>query len=236
MPVKKVQTGIPGLDEILDGGFPLKAAILLEAPPGTGKTTFCKQFIKEGLDENQKCMYVITSEPLSQVLLGLEAGGITDTSNILFVDGYSWRIPEEAVEPADNIVVLNSLTELNELTRLLKKHASSNEKPGRVVIDSLSDMLLYADPSRVFKFLQLFIGMVKGSNLAAVVVLEQGLHEPRHVATISYICDGTIHFKLEGENRSIYVERMFNTVHPLKWIPFTIDKGGVQLSVKGFFE
>ena len=238
MPELKIRTGIPGLDDLLDGGFPPKSTILLNAPPGTGKTSFCRQFTKEGLDEGQHCVYVVTAEPVEQAISGLKAFGIKDMDGISFIDGYSWRVAGEVPKPLENVQRLQSLTELNELTRLVKRAISKPEfrdSGGRIVIDSLSDMLLYAEPSSVFKFLQLFVGVVKGSNAAAVVALEEGLHEARFVATVSYICDGTIHFKLEGNTRSIYVKRMFNTVHPLKWIPFTIGEHGVQIRVSDFF-
>ncbi|MCK4327097.1 MAG: hypothetical protein KAW41_01335 [Candidatus Diapherotrites archaeon] len=231
----KIRTGIPGLDDVLAGGFPAKSTVLLEAPPGTGKTTFCRQFAKEGMLENQRCVYVVTSEPVAQTIAGLEALGVKDLDKICFIDGYSWRVSGEIPEQPANVHVMQSLTELNELTRLLKKEISGFGGGARIVIDSISDMLLYAESPSVFKFLQLFVGMVKGSQAAAVVVLEEGLHEPRHVATISYICDGTIHFRLEGNKRGIYVKRMFNTVHPLKWIPFSLGAAGVEIKVSDFF-
>ena len=235
IPELKIRTGIPGLDDLLGGGFPPRSSVLLEAPPGTGKTTFCKQFAKEGIEQGQRCIYVVTCEPLSQIIKGLEALGVKDMKNIFFIDGYSWRITGEKEEPPANTHVLKSLTELNELTRLLKEKTGGLGKGSRIVVDSLSDMLLYAEPPSVFKFLQLFVGMVKGTDSMAVVVLEEGLHEPRFVATISYICDGTIHFRLEGNSRGIYVKRMLNTVHPLKWIPFSLGESGVEIKVADFF-
>lgn len=235
----KVPTGIPGLDALLEGGFPRGSTILVEAPPGTGKSTLCKQFVKEAEKNGEPCIYVATSEPVGQVIDRLKEMEVEDTSTTSFIDAYSWRIPEAAPEPAENIKAIKSLTELNELTRLIKKEMTRlgfNKKGGRIIIDSLSDMLLYTEPASVFKFLQLFVGIAKSSKANAIVVLESGLHEPRHVATISYICDGTIHLKLEGDRRSIYVERMFNTVHPLKWIPFTLGERGVEIKVGDFFK
>lgn len=234
----KAATGIPGLDSMLGGGFPVSTMILLEAPPGSGKSTFCKQFIREGLDNGEPCIYIATSEPVSQLIAGLEALGARNLEKAYFIDAYSWRVPESTPRQAANVAVLPSLTELNELTRLVKKESERLGKGGcgsRLVLDSISDMLLYAEPASVFKFLQLFSGMVKGSCSSAVVVLEDGLHEPRHVSTINYICDGTIRLKLEGDRRSICVERMFNTVHPLKWLPCSLGKHGVEVRVEDFF-
>ena len=40
MITERVKTGIPGLDELLDGGFTRGSCVLLCGPPGSGKTTF----------------------------------------------------------------------------------------------------------------------------------------------------------------------------------------------------
>ena len=36
----KISTGITGLDEMLDGGFPKKRIMLVSGGPGSGKTIF----------------------------------------------------------------------------------------------------------------------------------------------------------------------------------------------------
>ena len=45
---ERVQTGVPGLDQIVGGGLPEKALYLLKGDPGTGKTTMGLQFLVEG--------------------------------------------------------------------------------------------------------------------------------------------------------------------------------------------
>src|SRR5712664_2067736 len=47
--VDRTPTGIPGLDEILTGGFPRGRVILLVGGPGTGKTILTSQFLMNGI-------------------------------------------------------------------------------------------------------------------------------------------------------------------------------------------
>jgi len=47
--MERVKTGIPGLDEMLLGGFLPQTANLVEGAPGTGKTTLGMQFIYHGI-------------------------------------------------------------------------------------------------------------------------------------------------------------------------------------------
>ena len=46
--VERVKTGIPGLDDLIGGGFPKESTILLSGVAGAGKTIFCLQFIFNG--------------------------------------------------------------------------------------------------------------------------------------------------------------------------------------------
>src|SRR3954471_560024 len=45
---KKSLTGIPGFDEILQGGLPSNRLYLLRGEPGVGKTTLALQFLLAG--------------------------------------------------------------------------------------------------------------------------------------------------------------------------------------------
>jgi circadian clock protein KaiC len=51
---EKVDTGIPGLDGLVDGGLPANRVILVVGGPGTGKTILCSQFLYKGIYDNQE--------------------------------------------------------------------------------------------------------------------------------------------------------------------------------------
>ena len=46
-----VPTGVPGLDELVSGGFPRGRVILVIGGPGTGKTVLTSQFLYKGISE-----------------------------------------------------------------------------------------------------------------------------------------------------------------------------------------
>ncbi|MEK7299334.1 MAG: ATPase domain-containing protein [Candidatus Margulisiibacteriota bacterium] len=56
--MEKVTTGIEGLDALLGGGLPRGRAYLISGEPGTGKTTFCLQFLLEGVKQNENTLYI----------------------------------------------------------------------------------------------------------------------------------------------------------------------------------
>jgi len=60
----RMSTGIPGLDEMIEGGFPFPSSILLAGGTGTGKTTFALQFLFEGAKRGEQGIYFTAlSEP-----------------------------------------------------------------------------------------------------------------------------------------------------------------------------
>ena len=61
--IDRVPTGVPGLDPLIEGGFPKGRSILVTGEPGTGKTIFALQFLAEGLARGEKAIYVAADEP-----------------------------------------------------------------------------------------------------------------------------------------------------------------------------
>ncbi|MGA8288144.1 MAG: ATPase domain-containing protein, partial [Acidobacteriaceae bacterium] len=56
--ITRIETGISGLDDILNGGLPACQMYLIEGNPGTGKTTLAMQFILAGVHKGEKALYI----------------------------------------------------------------------------------------------------------------------------------------------------------------------------------
>jgi len=63
-----VPTGIPGMDEILFGGFLRENCILIEGPAGSGKTTMGIQFIHNGIVQFNEPGLIVTLEEKPKML------------------------------------------------------------------------------------------------------------------------------------------------------------------------
>jgi RecA/RadA recombinase len=53
--MRRVRTGVAGLDEILHGGLIAQRLYLVDGNPGCGKTTFALQFLLEGVRRGEVC-------------------------------------------------------------------------------------------------------------------------------------------------------------------------------------
>ena len=62
-----VTTGIPGLDDVLGGGFTPNRVYLVAGNPGSGKTTLALRWLLEGERLGEKGIYVTLSETKAEL-------------------------------------------------------------------------------------------------------------------------------------------------------------------------
>jgi circadian clock protein KaiC len=153
------KTGIPGLDDIMNGGFIPHRLYLLEGNPGAGKTTLSLQFLREGIGMGEKCLYITLSETAEELTAGAESHGWS-LDGIEIVE----LIADEKDLDSDSQMTMYhpSEVELNETTKRLLD-AVERINPSRVVFDSLSEMRLLAQNSlryrrQILALKQFFIG------------------------------------------------------------------------------
>lgn len=113
---------------------------LLEGDPGAGKTTLALQFLLEGRDRGEKCLYCTLSESRAEVLKVAESHGWS-LEGITLLEMSSGM---DAVNGHDQYTVFHpSDIELGETSRRLFEQVAKGS-PDRVVIDSLSELRLIA--------------------------------------------------------------------------------------------
>jgi KaiC/GvpD/RAD55 family RecA-like ATPase len=66
--VDKIPSGIPGLDFLINGGIRPNTINAVVGSSGTGKTTFCLQFLLDGLLRGSHGFYITMEEEPSQIL------------------------------------------------------------------------------------------------------------------------------------------------------------------------
>ena len=155
----RMATGIEGLDDILQGGFPANRIYLVEGEPGTGKTTLALQFLLEGLRLGEAGLYVTLSETKEE----LEASARSHGWSLDGIDIHELVSAGDALKPESQYTIFHpSEIELSETTNAVLKEVE-RINPQRVVFDSLSEMRLLAhDPLRyrrqILALKQYFIG------------------------------------------------------------------------------
>jgi circadian clock protein KaiC len=152
-------TGIPGLDDVLGGGFTPNRLYLVEGNPGAGKTTLALDCLIEGVRLGEKVLYVTLSETKAELAAVARSHGWS----LAGIDVLELVAPESELEPDNqNSMFQPSEVELGVTTKAILAEVE-RVKPKRVVIDSLSEMRLLAQsPLRyrrqVLALKQYFIG------------------------------------------------------------------------------
>ena len=63
MKISRIPSGIPGLDEMVEGGFEKNSSVLVIGGGGSGKTIFGTQFLLEGIEKfNETGIYISFEE------------------------------------------------------------------------------------------------------------------------------------------------------------------------------
>lgn len=140
----KAKTGIWGLDNILAGGLSRGHLFLVEGAPGTGKTTIALQFLREGTEAGERCLYITLSETERELRDGAASHGWTLDDGLTVFE----LLPPESLLDSEQqqSLLYSSDLELGETTKQIFE-AVERIKPHRVVLDSLSEIRLLAQSS-----------------------------------------------------------------------------------------
>src|SRR3989442_1642978 len=137
--IERVHTGIPGLDHVLEGGFPKGARVLLAGGAGCGKTICCGQYLYKGATKfGEPGVYVSTEEPPSEfkanmLRFGWDFKKLENEKKIGMVDAVYQRVESEVTEQESlQSILFNLRSKLSEVKILVEQLVAS-----RLVVDSL---------------------------------------------------------------------------------------------------
>ena len=225
----KVTTGVKGLDDMLGGGLSLGRCTLICGGPGSGKTTFCVQFLYNGATKyGETGLYVSLGESPTQLKENMT--------------GYGWDI--ERLEKDGKLLIVDASyvrtkrdPNLLSLIENIRERVKENQVK-RVVIDPITSLILqYPDASDRQNIIQGLMEAVTNLGITSLMTTELRVNTlERQVQAIEFLSDGVIIFHRFTDHgrtlRAVQIEKMRGVAHDDELRPYKIMKNGIEVFSK----
>ncbi|MBU0532768.1 hypothetical protein KKB44_04715 [Candidatus Micrarchaeota archaeon] len=226
---KLVKTGIPGLDNILGGGFLEGSIITLSGRTGSGRSTFALQYLYNGaMVDNEPGLYISIEESKQDF--------------IFHMSGYNWDLEE--AEKLNKLLFLDY--PIYEVDQILTQYGAIQEiitstNVKRVVVDSMMPIALFFpdQDERKKGFLKLIDNIRKWGT--TTLMIAEDTHSknigslPSTAYGIESFTDGWVNIyfhyddAMQERRRAVEVIKMKGIRHSNKAYPAAIDKDGFKI-------
>ena len=238
--LERIKTGIPGLDEIILGGLPKNTITLVSGPPGSGKTILCCQFLHQGIEEGERCLFFTLDRKVEKLInqareLGFDFQPAMEKGQIkfLFLNINKKLVYEtmtnEILTGEYDRIILDSITQLSEMPLYVK----NIERQNNISIVTPEE---YPSESNIpvrRLHLRYILNALETSKSTSVVTSELP------VGSSLFSRDGMSEFLVDGviilsfdptmDRRKLSVMKMRSTKHTLKPHDIEIGKDGIKI-------
>ena len=224
MTSKRVKTGVQGLDEMVQGGFPEGHLVVAMGSFGTGKTTLGLQFLMEGLREGEHCIFISLEEDKDSVVKNAASFG-WDLSEPISKK----KLGLFKLEPSDAKTTITRIR--SELPKFVKSFGAK-----RVVVDSVSLLnMMFADESERRSNLFNLCQLLRSTGATTILTAEVKDENPRSSrdGLAEYTADGVLLLQSDETRESgevqltVRVLKMRRTTHSRRVKPYSITDAGI---------
>ena len=218
--IERIKSGIRGLDELIEGGFPKNSTILISGGPGTGKTLFSLQFLVQGASKyNEPGVYISLEEDPQRI--------ISYTTAI-----FNWPI-KKLVEEKKMEMVKSDIFEFDKFKALIETHVERINAQ-RLVIDPITVMSLFFEkPLQIRRSLLALDRLLKKLGCTTLITCEipEGHRSISSFGIEEFTSDGIIvlYYLSRGFPRAIAIRKMRATDHDTNIHPFEITREGIVI-------
>ena len=190
--VRRILTGITGIDDMLGGGIPEKGILLLCGGPGVGKTIFTLQYMMAAVERGEPCVYITLEEPMEKKTLNARAFGwniekAEEGDMIATLDIYMIPHSQGVVEQIDRKRGKIQFSIEHEIEAAVKRIGAKH-----IIIDPLTSILVHESRSGKKRHLigQLF-DSIRRMNCTSIVTSE-GLPKVNEFYMEQFLSDGVV--------------------------------------------
>ncbi len=226
MAVDRLESGIPGLDKLIEGGFVKNSINLIAGQTGTGKTLFSMQYLLHGLRNGENGLYISLEQTVDDIMLD--------------VGKFGWDIEfKKYIQQGKFAIIAQEPTSIKDLQfSTLNYIKKINAK--RFVLDSLSIATMgwkvsSMDVGKIRSEIFTYMKALKNSGITAMLIAEIPEAEIKSLSRFGFeefLADGVIilhylEYAAGGTPRSLLVRKMRRTSHATDIYPIEISSKGV---------
>ena len=224
MPEKRVETGIPGFDSLIGGGFEYQSINLIAGGSGSGKTIFALEFLLKGVSKGENVLYVTFEEKKEEfyenaLKFGWDLNKAESTGRFTFLEYSPEKVKmmlDEGGGSIESAVIKNKIT--------------------RMVVDSISSFSLLFDDeqSRRQSILGLF-DIIRKWDCTTLLTVQHAPEEKKDkgLSYVDFEADSVVvlYYINTGIRRQRFIEvlKMRGTDHSKDIHIFKIEKKGIQI-------
>lgn len=220
----RAQTGIDGLDDVIEGGILRKSTTMIAGGSGSGKSIFCMEFLVNGIEKyGENGVYISFEESEEKILRDMESFG--------------WEVEEKIKKK--KLAILYYQPE--QIEKFLKTGEGTivdviemmNAK--RIVIDSITAfLLLHQEELDKRKSLLKLLDLISRWGCTTLLVSEQDENPEMHKSNaVEFEVDNVVLLynikKGDIRQRALEVLKMRATHHQTKIFPMSISDIGVTI-------
>jgi circadian clock protein KaiC len=241
--LERTFTGIPGFDEMLDGGLPRGRVILVLGEPGAGKTILGSQFLLNGIQKfDERGLFVSLEENKGHYLDEMntfqwDMDSSMKSDQLLFIDASPIRSAPTHVQIM-NLTLGQPFFSLVALLEIIKNQAAAGVR--RIVVDPVSQLILqYSDRMQRRKAMLDLVEALSMTGATCLLTSElrsvgtQFESGTRQLQLEEYLVHGVILMRTTtfGKNsqRIIQVEKMRGTRIDRSPRPYNIGENGIEV-------
>jgi circadian clock protein KaiC len=239
---KLLPTGVPGLDDLLNGGIPDRRVVLIVGGPGSGKTTLASQFLYKGIsDYNENGIFVSIDEGKEHYYSEMSSFGwdfaqAEKDKKFAFLDATKMSRAAMLRERM-NLESQSLRGKQLQVDKLVEKIENVIDEIGakRVVLDTLATLFhRFPDPIERRVAVIDLIESLTDLKITTLITTELGkLSLDREVTVEEYQAHGVILmqtlFSSGTTSRALQVVKMRGTKTNSNLVPYRIDRTGIEI-------
>ncbi|MFD1571497.1 RAD55 family ATPase [Halorubrum laminariae] len=170
--------------------------ILLTGPPLSGKRSLMLDMLAEGTDSGDGAIIVTTKDSGDRVLKDYAKRTSYDGKPVAVIDCVTRQQGVSDPGESDRIKYASSPVDMTgigiKLSEFLQAFGDRGIDRNRVMVHSLSTLLMYSDLQTVFRFLHVFTGRIQSVNGLGLFSIDSTAHDDKEMNTIKQLFDGVI--------------------------------------------